>query len=591
MKFSRRELIAHLSSILGTAGAYPLLSSPLLAQDTTTTDDKKDEHFFIFVELKGGLHHTVTTDYPDIDVIKAIAAQKERAVMTFPIGDQHTNFLQGTQLSKAQQKRLSDDVNASENEMLVDAMLLNGYFCALPYDKANQDDYYYQGAGNIRLGPAALSLADYVNKMSVLRGVFMRGTFHGLANEEIYSGSSDRRGSHVAGVLASLLEKKYGKKPLDNLVLGRASYTTTNEGDLKPAVQVPFATLRALAEKSEGNIDLPLLHADKIARALQTKYGLGNKQSAILDEYLASFAHAEQAKKNLQQLMANKNFATNSSDGIPIRLSLGTQLNACLSLIKSGMSRVLTVCVGQGDGFGSFDSHNHYYHDAKNYGYEQEDKMSFFKFTKLTIGDLAEFMRKIETENYDATRKWKDVLTVVVSSEFGRSNNFSGSDDKTGKFGNDHYYFNNNYIFAGKNVAAGQWVGASDPITRYPHVADFCKLNSGNDADLANAFEDPVQVVPIDANKPELGDTIVLKKDYQAGSMQVTEETDMNSSDSLRSTQQSAGTCSYRDKRAVMAKDVVRTIMAIAGVENDFGNYYVDSFFHDAQVIKALVGK
>ena len=323
MKFSRRELIAHLRNILGTAGAYPLLASPLLGQADTATS-KDDEHFFIFVELKGGVHHTVTTDYPSIDAINAIESLYPRGVMKFPVGDEHTNFLQGTQLSADQKKHLKDDVVNFQKQVMTASTMLNGYFCALPYDEANKDKYYYQDPKdkNIRLGPAAVrSLSNHATNLSVLRGVFMQGTFHGLANEEIYSGSSERKGSHVAGVLAQLLEEKYGTKPLDNLVLGRASYITTNEGTLKPAVQVPFATIRALAEKSEGNVDLPLSHATAIARAMQREYGLGGtvdskyglvSQSDILDQYLASFDDAERAKQNLQKLMNEKNFATTS---------------------------------------------------------------------------------------------------------------------------------------------------------------------------------------------------------------------------------------------------------------------------------------
>ena len=603
MKFSRRDVIAHLRNIISTAGAYPLIASPLIAQNSSTTSSE-DEHFFIFVELKGGVHHTVTTDYPNIDVIKQIAADKERAVMMFPLGDNYESFLNGTlfgeaeknsQLSETQQQRLFEDIKFFQNSLLADSIMLNGYFCALPYDAAKTDDYYYKSPDNndIRLGPAALSLADYATKMSVLRGVFMRGTFHGLANEEIYSGSSDRKGSHVAGVLARLLEKKYGTKPLDNLVLGGASYVTTNEGDLKTVVQVPFATIRALAEKDEGNVNLSLSHAETIARAMQNKYGLGNTQSAILDEYLASFTNAELAKEKLKELMETKNFAAVSEDGRPIAINFGAQLDACLSLIKSGMTRVMTVCVGQGDGFGGFDSHRNYYHDFRDTEAEQRDNMSFLKFTKLTMDDLAKFIAKIETEDYKPGKKWKDVLTVVVSSEFGRSNNFSGNEDNTGQFGNDHYYFNNNYILFGKNVRAGQWLGASDPITRYPHVVDFCKLNSGIDSEVTQAFEDPLKVVNIDTNNQSLGQTIGLKDGYLSGDMQITMDNDMQSSDHLRSTQQSDadGTCSYRAKRALMAKDVVRTIMAIAGVESDFSNYYVDGFYDDAQVIAALLKK
>ena len=118
MKFSRRDVIAHLRNIISTAGAYPLIASPLIAQNSSPADSK-DEHFFIFVELKGGVHHTVTTDYPSIDAIKKIAQEKARAVMTFPLGDDYESFLNGTlfekaaknsQLSETQQQRLFEDI-------------------------------------------------------------------------------------------------------------------------------------------------------------------------------------------------------------------------------------------------------------------------------------------------------------------------------------------------------------------------------------------------------------------------------------------------------------------------------------------------
>ncbi len=579
MKFSRRELIAHLRNIIGTAGAYPLITSPLLGQAGETSTANDDEHFFIFVELKGGVHHTVTTDYPSIDTINKIKDSHNRAVMTFPLGDQYSSFLSGDQTTPAQQQRLRNDIEAAltgGKNKWADSIELNGYFCALPYDKAKADDYYYQSPSDssIRLGPAALSLAEHAAKMSVLRGVFMTGTFHGLANEEIYSGSSDRKGSHVAGVLAQQLETKYGARPLDNLVLGRAAYVTANEGNPKPAVQVPFATIRALADKGAGDIGLKFEYAEHIARALQAKYGLGEGQSAILDEYLASFKMAGNAKENLKKL----NFTPKAGDARSIELNLLAQLETCRLLIKSGMSRVLTVCVGQSQGFGGFDAHRYYYHDP-----QYADDMSYFKLTQLTMADLAAFITKMENEQYDENRKWKDVLTIVVSSEFGRSNNFNDSDNRVGQFGNGHYYFNNNYIFYGKNVQAGRWLGASDPITRYPHVADFTKLNSGRDEELLAAFADPLdKLVNIGDGSLDLGQKIALKEGYESGPLQIDADT-MESASYLHQ----PGTTN----RALMARDVVRTIMDIAGVESSFGNYYVDDFYKTAQVIKALVSK
>ena len=115
-------------------------------------------------------------------------------------------------------------------------------------------------------------------------------------------------------------------------------------------------------------------------------------------------------------------------------------------------------------------------------------------------------------------------------------------------------------------------------------MADFCKLNNG---DIANAFENPLDIVDIDASNTDLGKKIVLRNNYSAGAMQVSEGS-MESSASLYSSVPASG-CDYTTKRALMAKDVVRTIMAIAGVEDKFGTYYVGDFFKDAQVIKKLV--
>ena len=594
MKFSRREAIAYLSNLMGTAGVYPLLSSSLAHGQASGS---KDEHFFLFVELKGGVHHTVTTDYPDIDAINRIAAETTSgAIMKFPLDDNHKSFFDNMQV--AEKYKLKDLVDLGPESK---KLILNGYFCALPYDEKNPDAYYYQSPqdSNMRLGPAALALADHMDKISVLRGVQMEGTFHGVANEEIYTGNSSQKGIHLAGVLAQLLEQGRGKKPLDNLVLGGASYpTASTEAEVKAAVQVPYAAIRALTGKVM-NSDLPFAHAKRIAQAWRARYGLNASEalSARMHRiYLDAFADAETAKQKLADILkdtaVNKIATNDSNDKRSLRANLGSQLDICLALFRSGLSRVLTICSGGGLGFGGFDSHMGMYHDFE---YEGVIVPSFFKLTKLTMDDLAKFITFIHNEDYDKERKWKDVLTVVVSSEFGRSNNFSGGFDQDGRFGNDHYYFNNNYIFMGKGVNTGQWLGKSDPVTRFPHVIDFSKLSrAGSQQDIENAFEDPVKVAVVNPNKERYDkkiEMVTLKDGYSHKFGTDTGESGQPigvvQSDNLDS--------DLHTKRALMAKDVVRTLMAIAGHEDEFRNYYSDSFFvgeqDPAHVIKQLVNK
>ena len=58
------------------------MPSPLLAQAGAPP---KDEHFFIFIELLGGVHHLISTDYPDPGVIKGIEGKYPQAVMRFKL--------------------------------------------------------------------------------------------------------------------------------------------------------------------------------------------------------------------------------------------------------------------------------------------------------------------------------------------------------------------------------------------------------------------------------------------------------------------------------------------------------------------------
>ena len=170
-----------------------------------------------------------------------------------------------------------------------------------------------------------------------------------------------------------------------------------------------------------------------------------------------------------------------------------------------------------------------------------------------------------------------DMVTLVVSSDFGRNANFAGAQFGTGgdgTLGNGHYYLNNNYIFCGKNIN-NVWLGASDPITRYPYVADFAQLNNGISGDAA--FHDPIDPV----SKTPQSQTLQIKQGFVAPQLQ----------------DEVSGAPVYAPRyvraktlqRALMAKDVVRTIMAIAGLDSEFNASYENAFYRDAQLIAPLV--
>ncbi len=574
MKFSRRDFISHLRNILGTASVYPFIPHrQLLAQDNP-------EHYFIFVELKGGVHHTLIADFPDIGAINALAKKHPNAVMRFPLRADDMGFFGNKEnyangalrgdlkkfidLLKIGLKSGGETVDPHKIMRNPAAHRQNGYFCALPTtDGVGQ---IYMNEGKKRLGPAGLSLQEHRNYLSVLRGVYMLGNFHGIANREIFSGSSDGSGPHVAGVLAKLLveDKKLASRPLDNIVIDGATYSFGSEaGNIKAPIKLSLDALAKVAgEASTGGLSLD--PAKILAVALQEKYRAKHSAelTAIIDKYIQAFADTKEIKRKVgNAIPGDKN-------------GFAKQLHTCLNLFASGLSRVATVCVGDNANFGRFDSHSALYHSVSYEGKYSEE--SYYTKIKDDMQGLATFISDLSVHALASQ------VTVVISSEFGRSNNFAGNLDSDadglGMFGNDHYYFNNNYILFGKNVARGQWLGESDPITRYPQVCDFAKLAN----DYNNAFTSPISVSNVENDKPKYGEKIVLRDGFSGGALRLSDDRSFLDTGVVHRT-------SNPNHRAIMAKDVVRTIMKIAGLDNKFWEYYPGDAYREAKIIENLL--
>ena len=262
-----------------------------------------------------------------------------------------------------------------------------------------------------------------------------------------------------------------------------------------------------------------------------------------------------------------------------ISLELGMQLNTCLELFRNNISRVVTICVGSRnsinnvDQFGLFDSHSGLYHKIKT----QEASGSSQHHLSLTstMQQLANFIEKLKTTDYiEGKKKWSEVVTLVVSSEFSRPSNFSGNEDKSESrsFGNGHYNFNNNYILFGKNINNGVWLGESDPITRFPYVVDFNNLKNNSGKIFHNTVEETKNGQMKMMSDFQGTDTLNPDMNQPLGGMQVPRRKN------------------NPEQRAFMAKDVVKTIMAAAGVSKDefHQKYYTDPFYDDAELIKQL---
>ena len=572
MKLTRRELIQHLRNIMCATGGYQIL--PLSLQAQTPTDD---EHFFIFVELKGGVHHLISTDYPDPDKLNTIDPDGSNGiVMRFAPKDKK-GFYNDPDMPSNFRNMFSKDYQNTLAK--TSAFIENGRFIALPYNQKPEDGFLtgttHQGKYQYRLGIAGLPLANYANDISVLRGVYMLGDFHNNAGIEIFSGSNRSDGIHVAGILAKLLEDKYGKKPLDNLVFEGANYLLGNENISKSDIKLSFSLLGTLAKHYRNMVSGGTHPSLTISRALQNNLPFSPAQDTTMNKYIAAIKEIEILKERLKFLTA---------EDTDISLELGLQLDTCLELFKNNTSRVITVCVGSRnntnntDQFGLFDSHVGLYHQMEG---ERAGSSRHHLTLERTIKYLADFIEKLKTTDYKKGKKWSEVVTLVISSEFGRPTNFNGNElgveniEQSSFFGNGHYNFNNNYIFFGKNVSRGVWLGESDPITRFPYVADFNKLNTG--AASSDIFTNPVAKTQSGQMKMmgdfQGTDTLNPNMNKSLGGMQVPRRKDKP------------------DQRALMSKDVVKTIMAMAGVSSeDFHQkYYTGDSYKDAEAIVPLL--
>ena len=570
-KLTRRELLRHVRNVMLSAVGAPVL---LPRGVQAGVDD--DEHYFILVELKGGVHHLLSTDYPEPRELRMIEQKFPEVVLRFTPelgGESKRGFFVDSELAGAWQERIRAGIKQANN-----LFKLNGYGAVLPDFRG---DTYATGmtqGGRYRygLGWSGLPLAGMVDDISVLRGVYMLADFHGRANSEVYSGHADGGGEHVAGVLSRVLAARYGRKPLDNLVLDGAAYTD-GEG---LAIKLSFQALAALvagAGQSEGD-NFAQLRVIAESLLQQDDLSLSAANRLRLRQYVQALVEAGEVKKNLRQV------GIGAGD---MSLNLRGQLDACLALLRSGVSRVITVCTGQKnstnrvDAFGLFDAHAGLYHATEG---EEGNSSRHHVVVRRAMQAVADFITDLKQNPVHAS--YRDKVTVVISSEFGRPSNFFGNENAPvegevweGALGNGHYYFNNNYIFFGKGVRRGVWLGESDSITRYPYCVDFVKLNRGD----RDAFINPLDLQSL---TPRGVGAVRLRSGFRGGTVSVNTVEDKGLT--FAAVQQVDDPL----RRAFMAKDVVKTILAMAG-EGGMAfhdEHYTDSFYDDSQLILPLVG-
>jgi hypothetical protein len=432
---------------------------------------------------------------------------------------------------------------------------INGRFICLPYPEEAGSDVRAALAASYRKGTTSLGasyvlgfagepLRPFIDELAVVRGIHQTANFHGRANVEAFSCDPDSKYPHVAAVIAKALEARGGELPLDNLVFENATFADSTTTAGATPVRLTAGTLGAIARGAiaAGSVDL-LSPARAIADAISRRAGISQSYKGLLEQYAKSISGSPSVKQKLSIIKDQLGVQDASLD-------LLGQLKTATAMFGAGLSRVATVCYGAKtdnnnvDSFGLFDAHRGMYHSL---GATEVEKTSFLHHKKVekACQDLAAFFDYLKRTDYTSTKKLSQVVTVVVSSEFGRPSNFFGNEGGGEQPGCGHYWFNNNYLLFGKGVRGGAWIGKGDAIRQMGHLVDLTTLDGplGNIKTQAIAFQ----------NGGESTDPAAFSR--------------------------------TGDLRPLQPRDVIKTVLSIARLDSAFDTYYPDSGFAGTRIL------
>jgi hypothetical protein len=551
--FSRRSFLR-----ASTAAGIGVLGGSLLELEPVARAADNDEHFFLFVELKGGIAWHYATDGRDLAQL--------------PLDD--TNTIKTVELTAdgSTPPLTNDQQNALLNGP--GGRSLHGNVLILPFVGSLEASYRKgttKAGAQWLLGFAGHALEPHVDDIAVVRGVRNLHNFHGGANDETWTGlfsdRNDQQRKHIAGTLAAHLAADRGSVLLDNVVFEGATFPGRAGADFVNPMRIDVRSLGMLAATQTGGSGAAAKRfgdGRKLAGAVGNTRALGPQHKEAFQAYLAALEKAPAVQKRLGE-MAETLASKDAS------LDLDLQVDTALTLFQSGLTRVATLCLGSSngmnnvDGFGMFDAHYGLVHKAapgtsrqRTYGHH------------LNVMDAMRALARLITELKSTMRNGKSLFeqtTVIVSSEFARPSNGSGNEDNAGRYGAGHYNFNNDFILFGKGVRGGAWIGQNDPITQYGHLVKMATLDQ----------PDPRKV------EYEVPDFFTL--DAATNTRKVPQDGRIENVTCEKAIEFVGGA-----ERPIMPKDVMRTVYGIAGLEPKFGTSYSGQWFSDARALKPVMG-
>jgi hypothetical protein len=553
----------HRRDILRAAAAGVLGASFLKFEDTARAAEGP-EHFFLFIELQGGIAWNLATDARDLDrlpmndprIVKTIELKADAS--TPPFTSEESRALLNAPGAKA----------------------LHGNFIVLPYIRSLAESYR-KGTTNQgcawRLGLSGDPLEPHVNDIAVVRGVRNIHNFHGGANDEIFSGifndRADQKKKHIAGTISSHLSRERGSLLLDNVVFEGATFSGRSGNDFLAPTKIDVRSLGMLAatQGSGGSTGVSgtaaaaqrFANARQLADAVGGVSPLGPQHREAFEAYLSALQKGPAVQKRLAEI-ADRLQTTEAS------LDLDVQVDTALTLFQTGLTRVATLCIGAPnstnnvDRNGLFDAHYGYFHKAPE-GAQRAKTYGHYLNVRTVMKSLARLIAQLKSTTLNGKSLFEQT-TVVMSTDFSRTSNFAGNEDSGPRLGAGHYYFNNDFILFGKGVKGGAWVGDNDPVTQYAYLTKMATLDQSDPNAIGYSIPSfftlntttNVRNVPSDARIEGLSCESQIK--FVGG-----------------------------EERPMMPKDIMRTLYTIAGVDPKFRESYGGNWFSDARTIRPIL--
>ncbi len=298
---------------------------------------------------------------------------------------------------------------------------------------------------------AAVQLADFADRMAVVRGLSMSALGHEVAYRYFltatYPAGTSARGTSVATELVALMAPR--SRPLNNLAVGVESYNDRYPGSvsallvrnaedltlvLGPGTPAePDRVERAIAARRLGADDCSEDVYDRRDLITSARRSLDAASGLVRDGVWRNFDFVSAATPEAQALRARYGFAPGDADHPGAHAALAVQA------IKSGVSQVVSVALGAGT-----DTHS-------------GNNAAHVRLLQPALTAFVALLDDLRTSPHPEGGTLLDHTTVVGFSEFARTPLFNSFN------GRDHHQASS-LMLLGAGIRGGALVGATSDV-------------------------------------------------------------------------------------------------------------------------------